>query len=183
MKAVNTVLVILNIIIAGVTLIFAPHFLFVGLIMVTSIPLSIFASSRAERVFYLKRLSRQIDHIFVVSNHPQTDDVVLIPGVQRYIRASQYIKTAMTVREVESDLLLSGNLFWKKKGKQKLKVIPIIFQDGKYRCESWEDFHDRVKEIIKSELEEWHNTLKSVDPIWYDKYCNLQLGITYELNV
>ena len=182
MKTIRLIIVIINIAAIGYFALLTRNFLFTAMAFLFMLIPSFLMHYRALRYFHLKKLRDRINHIFVISNHQYDNEKkVILAGLQRFIINVPYNSVLMEKARIEKDLEESGNNFWKEKGNRKLKVIPIIYQDGVNVCEDWMEFHERCKGIIQNELSEWHKTLKQTKPIWYDKFANLQLGIEYEL--
>ena len=122
--------------------------------------------------------SNLIDPIFVVSNHPVTNNKIIVPSVQKYIVHAEHEKVNKKVKSEEDLLKKSGNLFFVSedlKSDQKIWVQPLIFQSGKYRTENWEEFRIRVKTYIETCINAWHEKMEKEDQEWYSKFANHQV--------
>lgn len=153
----------------------------IGSIMVLVI--SIIVNSRIEKILLLNEYANEYENIYVVSNHPRYETQIKLPNeIEDFVVRCSYEDVIKTIhiqkellREANNRLFCDPNL----KEDQRLKVIPIIFQDGEFVNESWKQFKKRVIFEIKEDRSIRHAMLKATDPIWYNKHGNNQSGIIW----
>lgn len=142
-----------------------------------------------HRIDYIQTIAhyaKQYENIYVVSNHPDTDDEVFIQEVDHLIVNASYTDVMREVKDQERWLSESKNAFFcdpALKDHQRLQVIPIIYQDGQFVNESFKQFRKRVIEEIKKDRAERHAMLKKTDAAWYHKYSNNQRSVEWTKSV
>lgn len=142
----------------------------------------IFISEWIDRYKKMNSYENRFEDVYVVSNHPKDEREVWIMDeeIDRLIVRVDFEKVIKQVREEKKWLEKSGNDFYIGEGlneKNRLKVLPIIFRDGKYVNESWEEFEERVLMEVKKSREERHERLRGAGLEYYHKYMNFQKGL------
>jgi hypothetical protein len=61
---------------------------------------------------------------------------------------------------------------------QRLQVVPIIFMDGEFVCETWQEFEVRAIDTIRQRMTARHRYLRAKRPEWYHRYSNTQKGLS-----
>lgn len=147
-------------------------FLCVGMVC-----LGLSIEAKRERIEKLKRYSKRFESIYVVSNHPTTDEQITIESLKDYIINVPYESVLERCEEEREWLHDSENEFYNNFSipkPQRLTVVPIIFQDAKVINETWDLFAERVRYEIETDRQLKHSSLKSADSDWYDQHGNNQ---------
>ena len=138
-----------------------------------------------ERLTYLHNVDRygkMYENIYIVSNHPESEEEVFIEAFDQFIVNAPYRHVKKAGEEEKRWLTESKNTCFCDPGlldHQRLQIIPIIFQDGIHVNENFKEFKKRVKAEIKVDRADRHALLKNTDPIWYDQFSNLQEEISW----
>jgi len=139
-----------------------------------------------DRVLLLRKVKRYSDmyeNIYVVSNHPETGELVDIGKFREMIVNSEYDRVLVNVGKEERWLRRVKNEFFVDEAlndNQRLKVIPIIYQDGEFVNETFKEFRKRVIMEIKEDRRKRHAFLKKMDQGWYMKYGNKQREVIWK---
>lgn len=129
--------------------------LWASIIAAILFPALYFLYKRILLVRKLKQYGTRIENIYVTSNHPGDRTVM-----QR-------------VEQEKAWLIKAGN-------KLNVFVIPILYQDGQYCNETWEEYHERIKEEIAEDRIKRHTYLKQTSNEFYLKYVHDQKGVNYK---
>ena len=133
---------------------------------------------KREQVRTLKEYGGRFENIYVVSNHPVTDEKIDLPKYQNLIVCAEYTDVLKRCEKERDFLKLSENQFFETGNEaQQLKVIPIIFQDAKFINEDWDEFTDRVRIEIATDRAKKHKALEKGDPRWYAIHGNNQKNV------
>lgn len=114
--------------------------------------------------------ARRIEPVFIVSKNPGTLEPVPLPdeldALCFHVKPKEALATAVRVRAMLQD---SGNGFLAEDlpESQQLPFHILLFRDGRYVNETWEEFSFRVLEAIKTARAEWHERLTEKDRSWY----------------
>ncbi len=154
--------------------------LFQGAVLSFSVSLIIaFFLYELSKWLTLRKYSTRIDNIYIISNHPATGDELKVPeGLERFCVSVTHQHVIKEVRKQELLLRTAKNPFFigNITGKQKLCVVPIIFQSGEYVTEGWKDYKKRVIFQVKSELSDKHAYLKAKKESWYHTNADNQVS-------
>lgn len=140
---------------------------------------------RIEHFNDVVKARKQYEDLFVVSNHPKTGEEVgkldddYLEDLLIRVPFNQVIKTVKSETEF---LIDSGNRHIENdniKEKYRLQVIPIIYRDGEFICETWTEYQERIVATMKQRLSERHKVLQDEDRDWYNKFSNRQAGVAW----
>lgn len=109
-----------------------------------------------KRYRYIRKLkdyAERIDNIYVLSEKPGDRTVA-----QRTIAEKEMLEK-------------SGN-------KRGVRIVQILFQDGEFVNETWEEYQERAKEEIAEDRKSRHAKLKKEDPEWYLCAHHRQKGVS-----
>lgn len=141
--------------------------------------------ARISHILTVNEFSKKYEDIYVVSCNPNTGEELALPN--DIVDLVVFVPYEEVINEVnnQKDLLLeSSNTFYcdpKLTEEQKIKVIPIIFKDGKNVNEKWKNqFKKRVIIEIEESRANRHEMLKQADPNWYHKNSNSQNGVVWQ---
>lgn len=170
-------------VIFGLLLIWKLGLAFGGLALVLTVLLGMVVKHRYDYVGRLKAYAERYENVYVVSRHPDTEEEIPLKGLDSLIVWANYDRVMLAVAEEEAWLTRAGNSFFTDpnlKQENRLKVIPIIFQDGAFVNENWKGFRHRVRETIEADRVVVHSTLKEASPGWYMKFSNGQTDFQWE---
>ena len=138
--------------------------------------------NRIRYYFLMRDYANRYENIYVVSMHPNGEQSADIEGLNDFIIQAPYRKVFKEVERQKALLIESRNAHYTDEGlkpSERLKVVPIIFQDAEAINETWPKFCKRVRKEIQADRAERHAILKKADPIWYHKYANYQQGVSW----
>ena len=165
-------------------LIFNFGFAFGGIASLIIIGISIMLNDRIEYIQTLNEYSEIYENIYVVSNHPETNEVIQLPKrLEALIVASSYKNVHQCINIEKKWLESAKNPFFVDPNltdEQRIRVIPIIYQDGQYINENWKQFKKRVVFEIKEDREKRHEMLKRTNEKWYHQHSNHQIGVSWK---
>ncbi len=153
-----------------------------GILFLFSMLVVVLIYYRVDYVMTISHYGQLYENIYVVSNHPNTDDSIDLPELNELIVCCKYHDVMTIVDEQKKWLTESKNPFFVDPAltdRQRLQVIPIIYQDGKYVNESWRKFAKRVKAEIQEDRANRHEMLKKTNNDWYMKYSNHQKNVNW----
>lgn len=158
-------------------------FLFGGIASLVTIVAAVLLVNRIEYVMTLNEYAKEYENIYVISNHPKTNEAVVLPeDLDELAVQSSFKDVFNTIDEQRYWLTEAQNPFFvdeKLKEEQKLQIVPIIYKDGQFVNETWSEFRSRVISEIKEDRAKRHAMLKATDDVWYQKHSNNQSGIAW----
>lgn len=123
----------------------------------------------------LMQAAERIEPLFVVSLHPQHGyQVTLRPDLDAVCLHVPHPNVIEVARAQINLLHESGNEYMLPKNPfDRLPVEAILFRDGVFVCETWEEFEQRVMQRIVEVRSAWHAKLAQ-HPEVYNKYHHHQ---------
>lgn len=138
-----------------------------------------------HRINYIQTIAyyaKQYENIYIISNHPDSDDKVFDEEAGYIVVCVAYSEVMREVSNQEKLLTESRNQFFCDSGlkdHQRIRVVPIIFQDGQFINETWKEFKKRAIAEIQEDRSSRHAMLKNADSAWYHKYGNNQRHVEW----
>lgn len=178
-NAFNVVLTIIALSVAGF-MVTQLGLAFGGIAFLLSSLSSVFLVDKIRESVDRLSLRRRLENVYVVSCHPVTKEQAEVgPDLDKVIFWASFRQTYKTARKYERWLEESGNRFVGPDvpDRYRLKVVPIIFQDGANVNETFEEFADRVVAEIREDRSIRLSALRDQDPLRFQKYANRQVGV------
>lgn len=123
------------------------------------------------------------EDIIVASRHPKTNDEIDLGRYNKYIVWTDYRKVIKEVERQKELLTKAGNTFFVDESlskNQRITVEPEIFRSGENIIEEWEDYGERLLDIVKAKLSARHKMFHNQKNAYYNKYFNNQIGVEWE---
>lgn len=133
-----------------------------------------------RRMYELHKARARYEDIFVVTNHPKTDEEVVLQdeyldGLIVNVPFSEAYETAERIKGLLRDAPNKSFVDESLSDEEGLRVFLIIWRDADHPAEEWEEFaRERVAREVKTRLTVRHPHLMKADPTWYMKYSNGQ---------
>lgn len=127
-------------------------------------------------------LRRRWENVYVVSCHPKTGEPASIPEeLEGLVVNAPFRLVWKTARKYERHLQESGNKFAADDcpEKSRVKVLTLIYQDGRNASETWGEFEERVVQEIREDRAVRNEDLRNADFVWYMKHGNRQAGVRW----
>lgn len=136
----------------------------------------VFALFKVQRLLELRKWRNRWEPVFIISNHPETDEKTILPEhIDRHTFHVPYKNVMAEKRRIISLLEQSENPFFATQVEdQRLPIVTIFFRHGVNVNEKWQDFDERVTEQVCLVRQAWHEMLDAVNPLWYIKYMHKQ---------
>lgn len=146
-----------------------------GIILVSGVLMAVISGIN-DRIQTNLAYNKIIEPLYVISRHPKTNEEFECGILSEFVIWSKYKKVTEEIEHQQFLLHRSKNPFMDEKltERQKIAVIPLIFQDGVHVNESWKQFRKRCIQYIKDTRAERHAYLKQSDDVWYMKFSNNQ---------
>ena len=129
---------------------------------------------KVERLLLLREYANEIENIYIVSNHPTTNEEVDHELKMIQVKFSEVLieveEQKKLLKQSENELFADGQL----------EVLHFIFQDGQFVNETFSEFEERVIASIKEDRIARHSKLKSVNEEWYNQFSNYQQNVTFK---
>lgn len=148
-------------------------------VLITGIAIG-FSFKTLKRMYELHKAKARFEDVFVVTNHPKTDEEVVLDdeyldGLIVNVPFADAYETGQHIEGLLRDAPNKSFVDESLTDEEGLRVFLIIWRDAGHPAEEWEEFKgERVAREIKARLSVRHPHLMKANPVWYMKNSNGQ---------